>query len=665
MSRDYRRELDGLRALAVLAVIVNHLERQWMPGGYLGVDIFFVISGYVITASLFFRSDRGLGDLLLNFYARRIKRLAPALIVFVGVTAVAIALFDPRPWGHLKTGAAALFGLSNIYLIVQAADYFSDSTQLNVFVHTWSLGVEEQFYAVFPFMVWLLGFRQLNGSRQGRFYWVLGLSAVASLAAFVWLGTSKPIVSYYSMPTRFWELAAGALAFGWLNRRDTDGSAGTSAWIAALALACMLAVLFVPETYHTLSTIAVVAATVAFIVAVRRDTAVYRLLTRKPVIYIGLISYSLYLWHWGVIAVSRWTVGVHWWTVPFLLVAMFGLAALSYHCIERPLRAANWSARPSITIGYGLATSACLCLALVLVLNPMSGRLYAGRLPAMAAVGTSTLTDAYSLQGTDSVWMGDPCVLSDNDQVGKVIPRRACTLGNFENARKHVLVIGNSMSTAFVQAFDDLVLRDGYSVTLVSSWGASPVREIANRGAWNRANDDYWARVVPESIQGLRPGDWVFMINDVAELSPKVATPESIERLQTLANGLEAFSDNLASRNIRLAVLHGNPFARDANCEPVSAVKQWFSPFDSVCKFYTKDDTLRRRENLDKVLRGLESRKKIKVVDLIDIFCPGTVCNYSAANGQILYRDVWSHPSVEGARLSSAAIRKVFVADMH
>lgn len=637
-----------------------------MPGGYLGVDIFFVISGYVITASLFSRADRGLGGLLLDFYARRIKRLAPALIVFVGVTAVAITLFDPRPWGHLKTGAAALFGLSNLYLIVQAADYFSDSTQLNVFVHTWSLGVEEQFYAVFPFMVWLLAFQRLDGSRHGRFYGVLGVVALVSLAAFVWLGGSKPIVSYYSMPTRFWELAAGALAFGMLNRRATDGSDGTRARIAALALACMLAVLFVPETYHTLSTIAVVAATVAFIVAVRPDTALYRLFTLKPVVYIGLISYSLYLWHWGVIAVSRWTIGVHGWTVPFLLAVTFGLAAISYHCIERPLRIATWSARPSFTIGYGLATSACVCLVLVLVLNPMSGRLYAGRLPAMAAVGTSTLTDAYSLKGTGTAWMGDPCVLSDNDQVGKPIPRHGCTLGNFENARKHVLVIGNSMSTAFIQAFDDLVLRDGYSVTLVSSWGASPVREIANRGAWNRANDDYWGRVVPESVRALRPGDWVFMINDVAELSPKVPTRESIETLQTLSNGLEAFSDNLASRNIRLAVLHGNPFARDANCEPVSAVKQWFSPFESgVCKFYTKDDTLRRRQHLDKVLRGLESRQKIKVVDLIDVFCPGTVCSYSAANGQILYRDVWSHPSVEGARLSSAAIRKALVADRH
>ena len=665
MSRDYRRELDGLRALAVLAVIVNHLERQWMPGGYLGVDIFFVISGYVITASLFFRSDRGLRELLLNFYARRIKRLAPALIVFVAITSVAIALFDPRPWSHLKTGGAALFGLSNIYLIAQAADYFGDSAQLNVFMHTWSLGVEEQFYAVFPFMVWALGFARPDGGGPGRFHWVLGALALASLAAFVWLGNSKPILSYYSMPTRFWELAAGALAFGLLNRRESEEATGRNALMSALAVVCMVAVLFIPETYHTLSTIAAVASTVAFIVAVRRGTAVYRLFTLRPVVYIGLISYSLYLWHWGVIAVSRWTVGVHWWTVPFLLVAMFGLAAISYHCIERPLRIATWSARPAITIGYGLATSACVLLVLVLVVKPMSGRLYAGTLPAMAAVGTATLTDPYSLKGTDSVWMGEPCVLSDNNQVGKAIPRRGCTLGNFENARRHVLVIGNSLSTAFIQAFDDLVLQDGYSVTLISSWGASPVREIANRGAWDQANDDYWARVVPESVQGLRAGDWVFMINDVAELSPKVATEESIRALQTLSNGLEAFSDNLAGRDIHLAVLHGNPFARDANCEPVSAVKQWFSPFDSVCKFYTKDDTLKRRENLDKVLRGLEARQKLKVVDLIDVFCPGDVCSYSAANGQILYRDVWSHPSVEGARLSSAAIREVFVADLH
>ena len=141
----YRPEIDGLRAFAVIAVIINHFNKEILPNGYLGVDIFFVISGFVITSSLYQRPSKNFKDFISGFYERRIKRLVPALSVFVLITSIAICLFNPHPVVSLQTGLTSLFGLSNLYLLKGSTQYFAQSTELNVFTHTWSLGVEEQF----------------------------------------------------------------------------------------------------------------------------------------------------------------------------------------------------------------------------------------------------------------------------------------------------------------------------------------------------------------------------------------------------------------------------------------------------------------------------------------------------------------------------------------
>jgi peptidoglycan/LPS O-acetylase OafA/YrhL len=142
----YRPEIDGLRAFAVVAVIINHFNKQLLPNGFLGVDIFFVISGYVITSSLAGRGASTFFEFVKGFYARRIKRLLPALALFVLITSVLICLFNPEPSMSLAVGWQSLFGMSNINLYQTATDYFAPSSELNPFTHTWSLGVEEQFY---------------------------------------------------------------------------------------------------------------------------------------------------------------------------------------------------------------------------------------------------------------------------------------------------------------------------------------------------------------------------------------------------------------------------------------------------------------------------------------------------------------------------------------
>ena len=209
----YRPEIDGLRAFAVVAVIVNHFNKEILPNGYLGVDIFFVISGFVITSSLYKRPSKNFNDFISGFYERRIKRLVPALSVFVLITSIAICLFNPIPTLSLRTGLTSLFGLSNLYLLKQSTDYFAQSTELNVFTHTWSLGVEEQFYILFPFLIWFSGFGRQTKNGARNLFLTIGALAIASLIGFLYFYPINQSAAYFLMPTRFWEMAAGCLLF--------------------------------------------------------------------------------------------------------------------------------------------------------------------------------------------------------------------------------------------------------------------------------------------------------------------------------------------------------------------------------------------------------------------------------------------------------------------
>ena len=150
----YFPELDGLRAFAVLIVIINHFNKELLPSGFLGVDIFFLISGFVITSSLINREESNFWEFITNFYTRRIKRIYPALIACVILTGIFLCLFNDNPEYEMKTALTSIFGLSNIYLIKISMNYFSQSAEINPFLHTWSLGVEEQFYFLFPLLVW-------------------------------------------------------------------------------------------------------------------------------------------------------------------------------------------------------------------------------------------------------------------------------------------------------------------------------------------------------------------------------------------------------------------------------------------------------------------------------------------------------------------------------
>jgi len=258
----YRPEIDGLRAIAIIAVIVNHFDHRFLPGGFLGVDVFFVISGYVISASLAARRHQGLASFLSSFYQRRLKRLWPALILVISVVRVLICLVNPNPGTSLQTGLAGLIGVANLYLYKLKTNYFAGSTELNVFTHLWSLGVEEQFYLLFPFLFWFSGLGR-SGSRPGLLLGgLIGSLSLVSLLAYLWLRIHNPEAAFFILPARFWELGLGCISFLLHRRAQPGGSARLASW---LCMALILAAFLVPSTLATATTLTVVFATAILI----------------------------------------------------------------------------------------------------------------------------------------------------------------------------------------------------------------------------------------------------------------------------------------------------------------------------------------------------------------------------------------------------------------
>ncbi|MEM6641090.1 MAG: acyltransferase family protein [Pseudomonadota bacterium] len=335
----YRPEVDGLRALAVLAVIAFHANADWLSGGYLGVDVFFVISGYLITRLILHERDQRTFH-LLDFYERRARRLLPALGV-VCLAILPVAYFWLLPW-HLhdtmqSLAATALFS-SNVLFWMESG-YFDLDAGLKPLLHTWSLAVEEQFYLVYPLLLLLLwrgGGRVLLGG--------LTFLLVASLILAQWCLDHDASFAFYMLPTRGWELLAGALTAIYLRRKSAPIL--SRGWREGLSLvgAALIAIAFLRFDASTpvpgLPTLVPVLGTCLVIVSGAPGVTVNALLTLRPLVYVGLISYSAYLWHQPIFALARHRALTPLSDAEMLTLSgmCLVLAGFTYRFIERPFR---------------------------------------------------------------------------------------------------------------------------------------------------------------------------------------------------------------------------------------------------------------------------------------------------------------------------------------
>jgi peptidoglycan/LPS O-acetylase OafA/YrhL len=651
----HRSDIDGLRAVAVLAVVVNHLDAGLLPGGYLGVDIFFVISGYVITASLSNRAHAGLTSFFTSFYMRRMKRLLPALCFFILITSIVGSLFI-NPWSteyksSLRAGIYALIGSSNIYLYLKSIDYFAAPAELNLFTHTWSLGVEEQFYLIYPLLFWLSGFTGGKGRR--RLIGALAAASILSFAAYVWLSRISPMQAYFMMPPRFWELGAGCLTH-LATWRSSRGGIVPIAALAGLGLT-----LFQPQERGVYITPLTVLCTAVLIAQTNRGSLACNLLSARPLVWIGLISYSLYLWHWSLLVIARWTIGVHFWAAPILLTAIFAMATLSYYFIERPFRHMTWARLDLVTVMYGGIASGISVAAVFCILVPLRGALYLGERPSLIERGVATLLKEKYWQGT-LIWPASRCIIASNDDAGKPIDPETCSFGDSNAGKRRFLVIGNSFSAAEFEMYSVLGERGLGTVEATSSWGAPPVPQRVFKSYLRKANAYYWDSVIPRLVDGLRRGDVLIMINDLEDLSvqDRGAPPD---RLDPFKRALTGIARQMSAKGVQVIFQAGLPFIRDSGCGPDTAKPQWFNLSGlELCKYYSRTYSKQRLAPLNAILDDISKEYlNFHVLDLFDIYCPGEVCRLYNEDGIFLYRDGNSHPSVEANMLSRGVFLSV------
>ena len=574
-DRAYRPDIDGLRALAILSVVLCHANVPGITGGFTGVDIFFVISGYLIGGHIYAELRAGCFS-YLSFYRRRAKRILPAYFaVLAFILLVALVLLSPLEAAQTARSAfAATLSASNV-LFWATANYFAAKTELNPVLMTWSLGVEEQFYAVIPLLMVLLARIRRNWLLPA----VLATCALSFVFAWSLLGR-YPMMVFYTLPARAWELGAGvALAAAELNRKrrplprpgaptqepshpsrkDKDAARverpshsttrrGALAELASLGgLAMMLAPVFLltPATpFPGPAALPSVLGT-AMLIAVPASWINRRLLSLRPLVFIGKVSYSWYLWHWPLLALVRIlydgtpTVAASLLTV----AAALAVAALSYYWIEQPFRR---STRPPIPLLVRYAAVSLVLLAAWATI--WLGHGLPWRFPALA-----------KMEAAGQTLKADPCLAGETDQ-----PNLTLACYDASAARPSVALWGDSHAAALAPALRSAANAQGYGFVELEKNSCTPLTGATHyiprlpllAAACLRFNcttlglleDDRRIRVVILAAAWAAPlyRTWMdgWLSADVAR-EPQVPSPEATRRLylESLTTSIRALED--------------------------------------------------------------------------------------------------------------------------
>ena len=454
----YRPDIDGLRAVAVIAVVLFHAGAWPLRSGYAGVDIFFVISGTLIGGIIYRDAEAGRFS-FAGFYARRARRILPALFVVVTVSlALGLLLLDPAELHRLGISAgSALAAMSNLRFWL-ATGYFSPDARNDPMLMTWSLGVEEQFYLFFPFV--LLGLRRL-GAR-----WTLPVLlalSVASLAACILATARAPTMAFYLLPTRAWELGAGALLAIWQARGGwlPHGRSAQAMGIAGLCAVLVSLVAFPAGTpFPGVAALLPVLGTVALIAS--GDSLVNRrLLAHQVPVGIGRISYSWYLWHWPLMTFVRICSVDEPGRGALLAAALLSLllAGLSWRFVEQPFRSAR-SGDGATVARYGAALAGLMLLPLLATAT--------GGLPDRLAPRVAELDRAVAAE------QHYPCLATMDATAPNLSP--ACVQPG--RAHRSIALIGDSHAAALGPGLQAIAGRHGWGTLVLAKSTCRPMRAV-------------------------------------------------------------------------------------------------------------------------------------------------------------------------------------------
>ena len=647
----YRGDIEGLRAIAILLVIGAHAGVPWLGGGFVGVDVFFVLSGFLITG-LLVQEVTSTGTLrFADFYIRRLRRLLPALIVMLLVSALlaSLLLAPGEQLSQATAGLSAAAWWSNIHFALGRLDYFSAGTETNIFLHTWSLGVEEQFYLIWPALIYALLRNPARGMRTNRLRLCMLMVIVASLAASMIATYRAPQFAFYMMPLRAWQFAVGALVWLHFNAsmtRDSStqlsrASSATLIAIGWLGLAALLgagvwlgANLPYPGLYALIPTLGT--ACVIGSGSYGAAAGVPKLLSIWPLQVIGRVSYAWYLWHWPVLLLGHALTGLNTpgYRGAYVAVSLI-FAVISYYCVEAPIRHQRWWLTHQRTAIYGALVLMLLCSAAFLQWN---GKAYwASRSPTQLQY-LNAQVDAPIIYSMDC----DEWYHSD-----RLTP---CAFG--PNKPTHTAVLlGDSIAGQWFPAASALFVGPDWRLIVLTKSACPMVdqpmfyprigREYTECGTWRKAALEEISRLKPDVVLMSSASTYAFTQSQWKDGSVGV--------MQALSSA--------AGQVFVIRATPSLPFS-GPDCLAQHAERPAWIRFGSNCNAVMDD--LSSNQVYASLRRASEGFHNVRTVDIDDLICPGGVCS-AERGGVIVFRDSQHMTASYAASLASGLESKLHI----
>lgn len=637
-STSYRPDIDGLRAIAVLAVLFYHFGWKPFGGGFIGVDVFFVISGFLITGMIL-RDIEGNKFSLVRFYERRIRRIFPALFVMLLVVLAAGAwLYDPPTFlDHGKSTIAAATSWANIYFW-STVGYFDAPPLLKPLLHTWSLSVEEQFYLVLPLTLLLI----TRYVKKHALWAVIGLFLL-SLGLNVWVTGTDPNTAFYMPYLRAWELLAGGL----IAMRPVKLKPAIAEATNLLGLAAVIAPIFLyteNTPFPGWAALAPVLGTAVIINnGIYHQGVTAKVLSLSPAVFIGKISYSLYLWHWPMLVFTKlyWIVPMGPRSQALLLIAILGISILSWRFVETPFRSHEFLPGRRIFVFAGTVTAVVVMLGAVVALgNGLEQRW--GVL--LTHIDADNASQQHAMNQCDN----------RRASGGEL---RLCPIGN-SGAVASFAVWGDSHAASLMPGF--ALLADEYNVrgTALIGFGCPPLLADLKRGSdcerFESAAIAYIA-AHPELKTVILPAKWwkyalypnrSWMLGDGSDWILRRGLTATVKRLQQLGR--------------RVVIVESIPkFTFDVPAINAVAVRTGRN-LNLTLRVKVDDLPIEAAAEQAAMQRILDTHQGVFLVNLLPVLCPGGVCML-VQDGAPIYMDN-NHLSRLGAELVAPQLAPIFSA---
>lgn len=641
----FRTDIQGLRALAVVFVVLYHAQVPLFSGGYVGVDVFFVISGYLITGLLMRETERCGSIDFAAFYARRIRRLLPAALLVLVITALAArVLLSPLEQREMVPSLlfSALYS-SNLWFASQATDYLASDVHTNPLLHTWSLSVEEQFYLAWPLLILLAAKAGRADRTKTRLVWAMTAVLAISLAASLWLTVTAHAWAFFGSPTRAWEFATGGLAFmaqgrmAALSRRIKDVLAATG-----LALMFAAVLLFDNTTPFPgwAALLPVAGAGLVVSVGAGPQGRVSRLFMHSAWQVVGNLSYSWYLWHWPVLGFQAVLWGSSTLPVRMLWVAVsLALAAVTYHFVENPVRfSAALAVRPLRSFAVGMLLTA----------------VGTGSALGLRALAKDAMASSQQAR-FEAVRSDLPRIYSEGCHLPYAVESfPACVYGD-QFADRIMVLFGDSHAAQWFPALERVATEMGWRLISLTKSACPSAMVTPHNAALARPYRECaaWQARVLKRIAAERPtvvvlGNSSRYLRDPSEGIDAQAWREGMAR--TLAGVRQAGATAMIVRDTP------EPGFDVPVCLSRAA---WREQGDAACRFERRNALDSRVVEIDRA--AAQGMDHVSLVDLSDMLCDRSECR-AAIEGRVAYRDTHHLTTAVSARLAPALRERLVAA---